>query len=364
MENKIIPLRSFSYTRGEKDEFCRRARYYAREFGGTGIIPIQAGWHLVYGNIIHKGLEELAKTGSIDYPRWKQAIADEAATAGYDSIYSKNWQALVEGSLRGFQKSVWPLLMAEYDIVSPEGWIEWEAKPGFRFRARQDLLLKNKFDGHLCYVEYKTTSSNKPQWIASWAKNVQLHSSMYALKMSQGVEVQNSIVIGLYKGYKDDKNNLQRSLFSHAWVNREYPMSPAYSYTYQRARGWELFSAAEEFENLEGWVANMPQEILTEQFPQTGPIFPREDIAQRYFKQQLIREAEVADALHRLQISTSIEEIDNILDTHFKQNFSHCEPAWGFKCEYTDPCWLPWVGADPIGSGKFKVYESDIFELE
>ena len=357
---KVIPLRLWSYTRAEKDEFCRRARYYAREFGGTGIVPILSGWHLVYGNIVHAGFEQLARTGSIDIDLWKSRLADEAAKAGSDVTTIKNWVSILEGHLRGFQIAVWPQLMAEYEIFDTEKWIEWDHAPGFKFRARQDLLLKNRFNGSLCYVDYKSTSSTKPQWVASWAKNVQLHSSMYALKMSTGIEVQNALVIGLYKGYKDDKNYIQRSVFSHGYVNREYAMSPSYSYKYERSRGWEMFSTGEEFADLESWVANMPRETLIEQFPQTGPIFPRDDIAQKYFKQQLIREAEVGDALDRLQVSTSIEEIEDILDTHFKQNFSHCEPAWGFDCEYKNICWIPWVGADPIGSGQFKLYESDL----
>ena len=357
---KVIPLRLWSYTRAEKDEFCRRARYYAREFGGTGIVPLQSGWHLVYGNIMHKGLEMLAKAGWIDIPSLRDVLAIQGEAAGLDQTAIKNWQSILEGHLRGFQIAVWPQLMAEYEVVDTEKWIEWENKPGFKFRARQDLLLKNRFNGSLCYVDYKSTSSTKPQWIASWAKNVQLHSSMYALKMSTGIEVQNALVIGLYKGYDDKKNNIQRSVFSHGYVNREFPMSPEYKYEYQRSRGWEIFSTGEEFADLGDWIANMPRETLIEQFPQTGPIFPRDDIAQKYFRQQLIREAEVADALDRLKVSTSIEEIEDILDTHFKQNFSHCEPAWGFPCEYRGICWTPWILADPLGSGQFKLYESDL----
>lgn len=349
-------VRNFSYTRCAKDEDCRRARYYSREFGGTGIVPVQSGWNIIYGNIIHKALESLAKTGTVDY---KSIKAEVEATGSeiYNLATIRDWAALAEGQVRGFVRCVWPNLLAEYEIFDTERWIVWDVEPGYRFRARQDLLLKNKFDGHLCYVDYKTSSSYKPQWVASWAKSPQLHSSMYALKMAEGVQVQRAIVIGLYKGYQDEKNGIQRSIFTYSYCNREYSMIPEYAYEYKRAKGWEMFSIGEEFEDQEQWIANMPLEKLTEQYPQTGPIFARDDIAEKYFRQQLIREKEVDEAIKRLHESTSVEEITRILDTHFKQNFSKCEPAYGYKCEYANLCWQPWVEADPLGSGLYKQYE-------
>jgi hypothetical protein len=314
---------------------------------------VQAGWEATYGGLIHEGLNNLAKDGSSDAIGMSKKVYDAALADGKDTVAAREWQALALGHLFGVEKCVWPHLMAEYCVVDHEKWIKYEVAPGFLFRARQDLLLESKFDGHLCYVDYKTTSSNKPQWIASWAKSVQLHSSMYALNKSEHLNVQRAVVIGLQKGYKDD-NGRQRSIFTYGWVNREFSMSPQYSYEYKRAKGWEAFPVMDEFENYSQWLSGMPQEILTAQFPQTGPIFLREDIAERYFHQQLIREREIVEACERLVQSSSVGDIDELLNVHFKQSFERCEPAYGFKCEFVPICWQPWVEADPLGSGLFR----------
>lgn len=348
-------LRYFSHSRVESDEICRRKRYLSREFGGTGLVPITSGWDLVFGNIQHQYLDKLAKEGKIDFNAARTQIYDEAIKV-YDSIKSRDWAAISEGQLRGFVQSIWPIWMKEYDVYDSERWIEYEAEPGYVFRARQDLLLKSKYDGHLSYREYKTTSSNSVDWIASWAKSVQLHTSMFVLREAQGIQVRDSVVQGLYKGYKDKKNNLQRSPFSQGWCNKQYSMIPDYKYEYTRAKGWEGFSTYEEFPSLDGWVAEMPHEILTLQYPSTGPIYPRDDIAKKFFRQQLIREHEVAEAAVLLQKAVTVESIEAILDKYYRQNFSKCEPAWGYKCEFTPICWIPWIEEDPLGSGQFMRY--------
>lgn len=363
----IIPLqeiRKFSYTRAASDTECERKRYLSREWGGTGLMPVTAGWPLVHGNIVHKALEEFAKSGQVDLKSVREKVKQEAALSGFDVINQNDWAALVEGQIRGFIKCVWPNLMAEYEIIGTERWIEYEPTPGYLFRARQDLLLQNKYDKHICYVDYKNTSSTKPQWIKSWNKSVQLHSSMYALRESEGINVERAIVIGLYKGYKDEKKGIQRSVFNYGYVNREYPMSPQYSYSYTKARGWEMFDTASEFDDLNNWVNAMPEPILTEQFPQTGPIFARDDIAKKWFRQQLIREAEVADAAQLLQTSTSIEEIEKVLDKYFRQNFSHCDPAYGYSCPYQNLCWIPLIEANPLESGQFIRYKEEYLDGE
>lgn len=363
--NTTKPLRLYSYTRCASDDECQRKRYLAREWGGTGLQLLRDAWPLVHGNIVHKALEDFVKQGSIDYKAVASITRKEALDAGFDIIEARDWGAVVAGQLWGFVNHVWPYLMAEYEVIEAEKWITMDSlidDVTYRFRARQDLLLRNRFDGHLLYVDYKNTSSTKPRWIAAWNKSAQLHSSMHAIQQTTDFKVERALVIGLYKGYRDDKLKTQRSIFSYGWVNREYSMTPAYHYEYQRSRGWELFPVADEFEDPAEWFSKMPQEILAAQFLQTAPIFYRKDIAEEYFAQQLIREAHVAHAESLLQEATTVEQINEILRTYYKQNFSHCTPAYGFDCPFNELCWIESVKADPLGSGLFKRYESDIEE--
>lgn len=347
------PARMFSYTRDQKDSTCRRQRYLSTEWGDTGLDAVGSAWERDYGNIIHRYLQNMALHGTIDYTHARSAVLEAAMAAGQNQISARDWAAIAEGQLRGFVRAVWPHWMAEYDIIETEKLRTWEVEPGYVFRYRQDILLKNKFSGRVRYPDYKTTSSDDPKWIASWAKSPQLHSSMYAMLQS-GTQVDESLVAGLYKGYRDRKTGTQRSIFAYGWVNREYVTVPDYSYSYMRGKGWELFSTYAEFPDLSEWIAKMPLEILTAQYPTTGPIFPNLDIGAAYFRQRLIREKEVNDGLQQLRLTDgSVGSVEPILDKYFAQDFSKCEPAYGFKCDYTACCWQPWVSADPIGSKLF-----------
>lgn len=346
------PIRFFSHSRVSGDQECRRARYLGSEWGGTGLESVGTAWDLAFGNFQHAFLKGLALNGKIDYQAVRNQVATEAQKAGLDAIACRDWGALAEGQLRGFVRSVWPYWMAEYEILAAEELRKWPVAEGHTFRYIQDILLRSRTDGHLRYVDYKTTSSDKPQWIAAWAKSPQLHSSMYAMQQS-GMPVQHAQIVGLYKGYKDEKNKMQRSIFCYGWVNREYSMMPQYSYEYKRGKGWELFSVADEFYSMEKWVEEMPLEILTAQFPRTAPIFLNENVAESWFRQQMLREAEVKEAMSLLETSTDVLEIRGILDKYFPQNFSKCKPAWGHACAFEPICWQPWIGADPLGSKLF-----------
>lgn len=346
--------RYFSYSRVSTDEHCERARYYASEFGGTGIQSTSSGWDLVFGNILHKYLNDLATNGRTNYNAARVEVQEAALKAGLGTILARDYSVVAEGQLRGFVRWIWPQWMDQFEIVETERLRHWEAQVGFIFRYKQDILLRSRTTGLLVYPDYKTTSSDDPKWIAAWNKSAQLHSSMYAMLHGYNIDIDHSLAVGLYKGYKDRKDkDVPRSIFSYGWVNREYSMMPKYAYEYQRGRGWERFSTAEEFENLESWIANMPEAVLSQQFPTSAPIHLRTDIAATYFRQQLLREQEIMEAINALHQSTDIKEIEYLLDKHFRQDFSKCQPAYGFGCEFANICWIPSVAEDPIASGQY-----------
>lgn len=361
--SEIIPMRLLSYTRGSKDDGCNRAGYYSREWGGTGLVPVTTGWDLVYGNILHKWLAKLSEDGKMDYLGVRKNVYEEALKAFGNETHAKDWAAQGEGLMRAFGETVWPLWMAEYEVYGTEAWIEYEIEPGFKFRARRDLLLKSKFDGHLSYREYKSSSTDKPEFFQSFEKDVQLHTGMVLEKYANGLEIRDGVVQSFNKGYKDKKLKTQRHAFAHGYVNREYSMLPQYSAKYQRTKGWELFSTYDEFPDVSVWITylrNKAPEIISEQLGRTGPIYPREDIVKKYFKQKVYRAKEISEGVELLQKCVSMDEIDDILDKYFPQNFEKCQPKYGgFNCEFRDICWTPWIGNDPVGSGLYERYDPE-----
>ena len=110
----------------------------------------------------------------------------------------------------------------------------------------------------------------------------------------------------------------------------------------------------------------MPQEMVSEQFPQTPRIFLDENLTDSFFRQRAIREADVLDAVGKLQEYTGSGDQTFLLDKHFPQNFDQCRPAWGQECEFKRLCHNLQAGEDPLNHGylqKDRSHESPYIEL-
>lgn len=217
---------------------------------------------------------------------------------------------------------------------------------------------------HNC--EYKTTGQRAEDWLKQWPKAVQVHSAIVAAEATLGLKLSGCIVQGISKGYKDHKTGSFRSPFCEGW--RWLGGSEVtYAYTYQRAKGWEKFAPADLEDGTAGWVEGMPRDLLDEQFPRTGPIFLRRDLADRFFAQLVERENEIRRAMIAIRdIANSVglddaakdARIQHMMDAAFPMNFSACTGRYGkYDCPMLEACWTPTVNANPLASGLYKPRE-------
>lgn len=320
-------------TRITTDWRCQRRRFLGYEHGGIGLTPDSLQLELFLGTILHDGLAAIA-TNPLDIDK----IATEAQKAvsvvlAEDQTYALEQAALVEGLLRAFTLHVWPRLMATYPTVVA---IEQEmlyAYEDISFMSRPDLVLEDK-DG-LHYIEYKSTSSKKDQWITSWNYAVQLQSSVKAIEATLGRPVVSVVVVGLYKGY--ESYGKQSSPFCYSYQRKGNPpftkdeLSYEYRAGFRRVPTWELPNG------VKGWVANMPENVLASQFPWTPPIFIKDDLVKAFFDQVYVREHEI-DYANLLLDGADDEQTNAILSTSFPQNFEACSPAWGSSCPFKSIC--------------------------
>lgn len=341
----------YSKSRVELDWACPRKRYLQYGYGGKGITTSNTSIELYMGTIIHDGLAGIAHGLDIDTLATlaKQQLLDTllAGCIGLNEEveYAHEQAALVEGLLRGFERAIWPKLIAAYPrIVCLEEDLEYH-HDGLVFMARPDLILAN--DEVTTYVEYKSTSTKQEGWMTSWSTAVQLHSTVAALKQAKGIEVDQIIVQGLYKGYQS--YGRQNSPFCYSYKQEGQPPFPdRYLYEYKpgfrRSPTWLLEGGVKK------WVEEMPLEILLAQFPQTPPIFVKWDLVDHFFAQRAARESEIHSAIIQIQAAP---QADNslILDAVFPQNFSECQPPWSkYGCQYKPLCFGN-AKADPLSLG-------------
>lgn len=340
-----------------QDWKCPRARYHGYHFAGRGVQPPSLQIELFLGIVIHDGLAAIATQWQHSTSADIDDIASKAAAAvkttlgkvsDPDSLYPMEQATLVEGLLRGFYQYAWPSLIAQYPkVVAVEQEMTYPLNDeGFVFMSRPDLVLGDT-DGNLFYIEYKSTSSKSEEWVNQWNTAVQVHSTVKAIGHTLGTQPAAVIVQGLFKG--GHYYGKQNSPFCYAYHRQGTPpfSYPEYSYAYKG--GFKKTPVWEKEGGLKQWLADMPENLLAEQFPQTPPIYVNNEIVERFFQQRLLREFEIHEALKVIEDDNMDPELrQQFLDGFFPQIFSACNPGWGKPCGFRQLCF---AGGNPLDLG-------------
>ena len=337
----------YDRSRTTTDWDCPRKRYWQYEHNGSGITPEVDAVELFTGTVNHTGLSSIAHQhlkGAVDIDAITKTAYD--AIFGYhcpeeledvDSVvlYAHEQASLTEGMLRGFFKHCWPKLMEKYEIIAIEEEMFFihdqhgvgTLEGNFVMMVKPDLVLRDKTTKELVYFEYKTTSSKREGWVIAWDDAVQVHSTIAAIGQSLGEKPTSSVIQGLYKGY--ESYGKQSSPFCYAYYKQGQPpfIKPEYSYEYRnglrRVPTWELEGGTKK------WVENMPEAVLANQFPQTPPIFPNDDLITDYFMQRAMRELEIQMAKQMLSAENAELNRKVVLNGAFPQRFDRCKPPYG-----------------------------------
>lgn len=349
----LIP---WSRGQAEADWRCPRFRYYAYEYQG-GLVADNLSLDLFLGTCVHDAVAGLLR-GAVS----PATIAADVA-AGVTATLSRYWRVpepaagaslsdaqrqvrekatWVESVVHGLARVLVPSLRGqvvgvEVPCIFPHDQTGQENTAGpFVFRCRPDVVLDTP-DG-LVYLEIKTSSTKRAEWITSWQTAIQIHATMRALAFTFRRPVAHAVVQGIYKG--SEAFGRLTSPLVYGYLTRGTPpfARPSYAYEWRpgltRTPVWDIPGGAA------GWMANMPVAQLSEQFPQTPPIAYQPAMTEAFFRQRAIREQAVRalPAALREEDPAACPDADTLLDTHYPQTFSACRPAWGDPCPYFAIC--------------------------
>lgn len=358
-----IRLTLYDRSRVTTDWQCPRKRYLAYEYNGKGLASGNTSLELFMGTTLHDGLAAIATqqvAGHVDInaianlarEQMLTALLQETTGVEEEYTFAHEQACLVEGLLRGFYKHTWPQLMHQYPrIVHIEGEMTY-SHDGLTFMSRPDLVVADA-DGNLVYIEYKSTSSKKENWVNSWQTAVQLHSTIRAIRETTGEEVQRVIVQGLYKGY--ESYGKQTSPMCYAYRRQGNPPFSDSATRYDYAPGFKRYPVWELPGGVAAWVESMPEDILASQFPQCPPIFVNEELIDSFFTQRSFRENEIKIARDMLQNVDDQDVRDGVLNVAFPQRYDQCHPYFGKACQFVRICHGHVV--DPIADGAFQYRE-------
>lgn len=347
------PVIFYSRSAVTADWSCPRKRFWQYESFNRGIVGEGLELPLFIGTVLHDALAAVAYELDLEEicGAAREQIIGQLSSSEPDAQYFAEEQlALVEGLIRGYHRAIWPAFKAQFpEVIAVEGSLLYE-HDGLTFMAKPDLVVRDT-DGQLWYLEYKSTSSTKPEWAASWSTAVQLHSSIKALERQLGEPVAGVIVQGLYKGY--EQRGKQQSPFCYAYHRPAEPPFRKAIWSYEWKSGLTKYPTWEMPGGVKKWVADFPDDLLQQQFPQVPPIFVNEQLVQNFFKQRASREHEIRQARNSIMAAVDqgrIEDSEALLNQHFQQHFEHCRPGWGSGCAYRKICHGN-AGADPFSAG-------------
>jgi hypothetical protein len=308
-------MRYTDRSRTELDFTCHRARYWAYEYKGRGLAPMQEPKELAFGKAMAEQL---------------QAI--KAGRPFTTTAFTGDDQLLANALLIGYRDIVWPRWQALYEVVSVEQEVPLELREWLIYQARPDTITRRKADHTLWYgPEDKTTA-----WLDSlltYANNVQLHATAFCIEAHYPEQVSGCLVQGLYKGFVKEGKLFHPLVYGY--VKDGIPGISPDQWSTKWVRNWERAPISQAAGGVEGFIARASPADLAQVFPNSEPVMINRVLAKQYLEQIVLREEAIADWHQR----TPTEQ-EALMPKVFPQNFSQCDQFSKGRspCSYKEAC--------------------------
>lgn len=364
------PLWHWSASSWELDRSCQRARFLHSCQGGTGIEPAHydtKSLPLEFGSGYHKAL------ASVRLGVAPEDAVDEAVTLHLspllptlDELTAKEVEWNLRGMFWGWHRVRWPHEQVLYDMSQAR--VEQKlVSQETGLVAVMDLLVPLRSNGRWVYQDEKTTGvTPDAAWMEEWTRKVQLAAGPLVASHALGLDVAYSVIVGHYKGYwakQEDGSRRWVTPFTQGWAQGvgfdglPIDWAPKRPKTW---KGWEFRYAWDVWPDVRTLVSRLHVDHLTKLYAQSDPIQVSPLQRDAWLRQGLKRE-EVLIQLAEMEKAGRADEV--VLDLTAQQNWNACKSDRFGTCRFFKVCWLPEVGADPVGSGFYRPRKDEWAEL-
>lgn len=317
----------------ETDWACGMKRWWYKEEGGQGIVPVNEPDYYAQGRQIHEDFERVVTGESVE-----EILASLPQPEGDDPQKEIAQRRL--GWVAGFGLYIWPFLSRHYTVEAVEREIVLARDPLW-VACTPDLLLRERAATHrLINFDYKSVGMLGKGWVDYWPYAIQMHLSMVALEEELGEPIGWSQVIGLPKG--TERGGKLRHPYIWAYRSEAGKWSPDWGKDLTLAPLWEYTPGILE------WVRLLGEGEAFSQFPFSAPIFLNRRLVDQVIRQRLERERLVCAAREVCQTDLDQRSL------FFEPRYTQCRPMIGAPCPYLAACHNATINADPLGSGLFK----------
>lgn len=331
----------------ETDDACGMRFWWNRLALGGGIVPKDEPLALAVGRAVHEDLSEMATADISEAGLQARIDAIVNALTLEDIEQVDKMEVLFRrlGWLTAWALYIEPKIRSKYDTVMVEDELVLDRTPVW-VAVTPDRVLRDKKDGKLVYLEYKSTQQSGPKWLSSWHFSIQLHIGLAAIEEELGEPVKFGQIVGLSKGYYAQGSNRLRHPYVWGWVNTK---TQQWTWKYDSARGadWVEAPVWDYPDGLVEWVKMVGEEAAVSQFPMTAPIFLHRGMLDEWIERRKAREAQIEAT------KTECLTDERLRGIVFEKRTSKCRPAWGDPCPYARLCWNRGAVGDVLQYGDF-----------
>lgn len=293
--------RAESWSRTSDGHRCRWRRLLGSHFQNRGIQSVTPSIDLMVGSTLHKCLETIVTMGA-HLP--EKAVDQAEATKLLAPIVAAHRQAvtrmvpsdrpaengeesacLVEALAHAWTRITYPWLIDTFEVLMTEKMLRYDVAdpkggPPVAFRAKPDLLCKNKKTGVISVHDYKSMGYWDDDSSEQWHFNMQMYVTAYLAEMTskEVIKVSEYWIHPLVKGNRKYPSPLVKPWIAPAVTPMGKP-----TFTTRWKRGFDREFIYKHKPTAE-FIWELPASALTKFVPVAGPFTTDEEMARDFIE--------------------------------------------------------------------------------
>lgn len=268
-------------------------KYLSGPWNGAEVLGLEEqrdNINLTVGILWHEAAEEMLRSRN----PWGAVLA--AKNNPLWAAAPVNWQSWLYAAVLAWDRVAADEFHESWEILSIEDEFEIPVSPNVMFYTRADAVVRDRGDGSVWVLNWKTTSDIK-DFTKKWFFDPQGWSEAIAAESRLGIEVSGCIYLGVYKGphYKGDTTS--RLIYGYRNNSRAgVTYSTSTNGSAIKFNAWE-----ERFpfgEGLPAWISFLDKDFLKGHFVQSAPQIRQDSLVEDWLRQVVRYENDIDAAMH------------------------------------------------------------------
>jgi hypothetical protein len=271
--------------------------------------------------------------------------SDDPHTNGLESA------CMVEALAHAWTRITYPWLVATFDVLMTEQMLAFDVKdpvggPPVTFRAKPDLLCRNKQTGVISVHDYKSMSYWDDDSSEQWHFNMQMYLTAYLAEMEskEPIKVAEYWIHPLVKGNKKYPSPLVKPWIAPAVT----PMGkPTFSVRWRKGFDRDFIY---KYKPTAEFIWGLPANALTKFVPVAGPYVTNEEMARDFIEAGITENRWWYDNLQGLEWD---KWSNPAFQVRLVSKFPRSYACWDFKrlCDFHVLCFRRKGWEEPFNNG-------------